>query len=88
MRIDEQAARGWTLMAPPALYALLLLAIPLCTIFAFTFWTQDFLTIVRTFTLENYREAFTDPHYRRVTLTTIVFGLGCVVGTMALLAMP
>ena len=71
MRIDEEAARGWSLTAPPALYALLLLAIPLGTIFAFTFWTQDFLTIERTWTLANYREALTDPLYRQLLIRSV-----------------
>lgn len=69
--MEQDARRGWTLIAPPALYALFLLAVPLCTIFAFTFWTQDFLTIVRTFTLENYREALGDPLYRQLILRSI-----------------
>jgi spermidine/putrescine transport system permease protein len=87
VRIDEEAARGWTLMAPPAVYAVLLLAIPLCTIFAFTFWTQDFLTIVRTFTLENYREAFTDPLYRELMVRSILIA-GAVTIVTVLTAFP
>jgi spermidine/putrescine transport system permease protein len=51
------------LVAPPFLYALLLLAAPLAAIVLFSFWTQDFLTVDRTFTLANYREALTDPLY-------------------------
>jgi spermidine/putrescine transport system permease protein len=69
-------------MSPPALYALLLLAIPLCTIFAFTFWTQDFLTIVRTFTLENYREAFTDPLYRELMIRSIIVAGAVTIATV------
>jgi spermidine/putrescine transport system permease protein len=87
VRIDEEAARGWTLMAPPAVYAVLLLAIPLCTIFAFTFWTQDFLTIVRTFTLDNYRVAFTDPLYRELMIRSVLIA-GAVTVATVLTAFP
>ena len=46
------------LLAPPFLYAILLLALPLVAIVLFSFWTQDFMDIDRTFTLNNYREVF------------------------------
>ncbi|MBM9595528.1 ABC transporter permease [Roseitranquillus sediminis] len=58
-------------MGPPALYALLMLAVPLATIFAYTFWTQDGLTIDRTLTFSNYREAFNDPLYRQLMLRSV-----------------
>lgn len=34
--------------------------------------------------LGNYLDAFADPHLRRVTLVTMVFGISCVVATMVL----
>jgi spermidine/putrescine transport system permease protein len=80
--IDDDAARGWTLMAPPAAYALLLLAVPLATIFAFTFWTQDFLTIERTFTLDNYREAVSDPLYRQLMLRSLLIAGAVTLATV------
>ena len=61
--ITKGQGRGLALVAPPFLYALLLLAAPLAAIVLFSFWTQDFLTVDRTFTLANYREALTDPLY-------------------------
>ncbi len=81
--MDRDAKRGLLLVSPTAVYVLLLLAAPLAMIFAFSFWTQDFLTLDRTFTLNNYREAFSDPIYRTllgrslwvsgiVTLVTVV----------------
>ncbi|MCV2881021.1 ABC transporter permease [Actibacterium sp. XHP0104] len=54
----SEAASGLLLVSPTALYALLLLAAPLATILAFSFWSQDYLTIDRSFTLKNYQEAF------------------------------
>ena len=61
LRRDE--TKGMVLIAPPFIYAVLLLAAPLAAIVLFSFWTQDFMTIDRSFTLSNYREAFTDPLY-------------------------
>jgi spermidine/putrescine transport system permease protein len=61
--ITKGQGRGLVLVAPPFLYALLLLAAPLAAIVLFSFWTQDFLTVDRTFTFANYREALTDPLY-------------------------
>jgi len=56
LRTDR--ARAAALIAPPFLYAVLLLALPLLAIALFSFWTQDFVTIDTTFTLDNYREIF------------------------------
>ena len=56
LRTDR--ARAAALIAPPFLYAVLLLALPLLAIVLFSFWTQDFVTIDTTFTLDNYREIF------------------------------
>ncbi len=64
--MDQDSKRGLTLVAPPLLYALALLAVPLLTILVFSFWTQEYLTIDRTPTLANYREALTDPIYRTI----------------------
>ena len=50
----SEAAQGWLLISPTALYALLLLAAPLATIFAFSFMTDGYLEVVNQFTLCNY----------------------------------
>jgi len=54
----SESGRAALLLSPPFLYAVLLLALPLLAIVLFSFWTQDFMTIDRTFTLNNYREVF------------------------------
>lgn len=82
-----QSRRGLFLVAPPALYALLLLAIPLGAIFLFSFWTQDFLTIDKTFTLDNYREAFSEPLFRVLMVRSLVIS-GAVTIVTVLLAFP
>jgi spermidine/putrescine transport system permease protein len=50
-------------ISPPFLFALLMLAGPIMVIIAHSFWTQELLTIDRTFTLANYRAALTEPIY-------------------------
>lgn len=51
------------MISPPFLYALVLMAFPLAAIFLFSFWTQDFMTVDTTFTLNNYREIVEQPIY-------------------------
>lgn len=69
--LSKDAKQGLIIVSPALGYALLLLAVPLLTIILFSFWTQDFLTINRTLTLENYAEALTDPLYRALMLRSL-----------------
>ena len=62
--LRSEAGQGWLTISPPLLYAILLLVGPMIVIIANSFWTQDYLTIDRTFTLANYRAALTEPIYR------------------------
>ncbi|MEG3662436.1 ABC transporter permease [Celeribacter halophilus] len=79
---------GVLLVSPTALYALLLLAIPLAAVVLISFWTQtgvrDFDT---TFTLANYKEALTDPLYRQLMLRSLMVS-GLVTLITVLLAFP
>lgn len=69
--LRSEGGKGLLAVSPPLVYALLLLAAPLATIVLFSFWTQSFLTIDRTFTLSNYAEALTDPLYRELMLRSL-----------------
>jgi len=62
--LSNEGRQGLTMISPPLIYAILLLAVPLLSIILFSFWTQTFLTINRDLTIENYAEALTDPLYR------------------------
>jgi spermidine/putrescine transport system permease protein len=86
-RLDRDAKRGLLLVSPTAVYVLLLLAAPLGAVLAFSFWTQDFLTIDRSFTLDNYREAFSDPIYRVLMGRSLLIS-GVVTLVTVLLAFP
>ena len=65
-RPRSQATNGYGMIAPPALYALLLLALPLATVVYLSFMTDGpgVREVIRTFTLSNYIHAWTDPIYR------------------------
>jgi spermidine/putrescine transport system permease protein len=52
-----------------------LLVVPILVVVAHSFWTQDYLTIDRTFTLENYRVALTEPIYRDLLLRSLTISV-------------
>ena len=82
LRRDE--TKGMVLIAPPFIYAVLLLAAPLAAIVLFSFWTQDFMTIDRSFALSNYREAFTDPLYMELLSRSLRISLSVTAITVVL----
>lgn len=59
-----EGAQGLFLISPTLVFALLLLAVPLIMVVALSFWTQDYLTLDRTFTTANYQTAWTEPMYQ------------------------
>ncbi|WP_311199737.1 ABC transporter permease [Jannaschia sp. M317] len=85
--MDQDNKRGLTLIAPPFLYAIALLAGPLLAVLIFSFWTQDYLTIDRTLTLANYAKAATDPIYRTILGRSLLIS-GAVTIITVLLAFP
>ncbi len=85
--LTSDAGRGITLISPTALYALLLLAVPLTAIVAYSFLTDGYLEIIREVTLENYVETWTDPLYRQVLLRSLMVS-GLVTAVTVLLAFP
>ena len=81
------ARTGLLLVAPPLVYAVGLLAAPMAMILLFSFWTQDFLTVDTTLTLDNYREAFRDPIYAELMARSIWIS-GIVTLITVVLAFP
>ena len=73
----SESAQGLRIVAPPLIYALLMLAVPLLTIVAFSFFKDGYQTIVREFTFENYRAVWADPIFRTLMLRSLlVAGMG------------
>ena len=81
--LNKDARNGLFMVSGPFVYAVALLAVPLGAIVLFSFWTQDYLTLITEPTIANYREAWEEPLYglllRRsliiaalVTLATVV----------------
>lgn len=73
--LQSEQSKGLALISPTFLYALILLVVPILVVVAHSFWTQDYLTIDRTFTLENYRIALTEPIYRDLLIRSLVISL-------------
>ncbi|MDP5307236.1 ABC transporter permease [Paracoccus spongiarum] len=85
--LDPEARQGLTLIAPPFLYALAILAAPLLTILAYSFLTDGYLEILRQVTLSNYAQVLTDPIVRTVMLRSL-FVSGMVTLVTVALAFP
>lgn len=84
---STEGGRGLLMISPPLIYALLLLAVPLGAIVLFSFWTQDFMSVDTSFTLNNYREIAEKPIYVAL-LKRSLFVAGCVTLVTVILAFP
>ena len=78
----SEEARGLAMISPTFLYALALLLLPVLIVIAYSFWTQNYLEIDRTFTLENYRQALTEPIYRDLFVRSLWISLTVSVVTV------
>lgn len=78
---------GWRLIGTPFLFGFLLLVAPLFLMIALSFWTQDYLDLDRTPTLNNYRDIFSHPVYVLLIKRSVIISL-IVTITTVLLAFP
>lgn len=83
----SETAQGLRIIAPPFIYALLLLAVPLLTILAFSFFKDGYQAVIREFTLDNYRAVWADPIFRTLMLRSLLVA-GLVTLVTVLLAFP
>lgn len=86
-RGSGEARAGWLLAAPPAIYAVLLLAAPLATVLVFSVMTGGRNIVDLPFTLDNYIKVFTQPVYRAVMLRSLVVSV-LVTAVTVMLAYP
>ncbi|XOY55960.1 MAG: ABC transporter permease [Rhodobacterales bacterium] len=84
---SSEGGRGLLLISPPFFYALLLMAFPLGAIILFSFWTQNFMDVDTTFTLNNYRQIIDQPIYGAL-LQRSLFVSAVVTAVTVLLAFP
>ncbi len=82
LRPEERA--GLALASPPFLFALVMLVVPILVVIAHSFWTQDYLTVDRTLTLDNYRVALTEPIYRDLLVRSLAISLVVSAATVVL----
>lgn len=85
--VNKEGRQGLTLISPTLLYALLMLAAPLAMVVTFSFWTQDYLDLNTTLTLNNYREAWSQPLYRVLIARSLSISL-IVTFVTVILAFP
>lgn len=83
----SEALRGYGLISPTLIVMVVTMGMPIGLCIAYSFWTQDYLTIDRTFTLANYQEAITHPLYRTLLLRSLMIS-GITTVITVLLAYP
>jgi len=80
----SEAISGLLMVSPTAIYALLLLAAPLATIFTYSFLTDGYLTVELTPTIGSYVEAWTNEVYRVVMLRSLGVAMAVTLVTVVL----
>jgi spermidine/putrescine transport system permease protein len=83
----SEAGIGYLLASPAILDILAALAVPVGLLVLYSFWTQDYVTLDTTLTLENYRTIADRPIYHAVMLRSIAIA-GLVTVLTVLLAYP
>jgi spermidine/putrescine transport system permease protein len=85
--MSGEARSGLALAAPATLYVGLLVAAPLLILGLYSLWTQTYVSVDRTPTLANYREAFSDPLVRFLLVRSVLIAAAVTLATV-LLAYP
>jgi spermidine/putrescine transport system permease protein len=85
--LRSEAASGLILISPTAVYAIVLLAVPLGAILLYSVLTDGYLEILWQPTLANYAEAWGDELYRQVMFRSL-FVSASVTAATVLLAFP
>ncbi len=75
------------LISPTLVFTLLMLAVPLIMVLALSFWTQNYLTLDRSFSLENYKTAWSEPMYQYLMARSLKISI-FVTALTVLLAYP
>ncbi|MDF2142428.1 ABC transporter permease [Paenirhodobacter sp. CAU 1674] len=83
----SEAANGYAMISPTAIYAILMLAAPLITIVAYSFFKDGYLTVIHEFTLDNYIATWSDPIFRAILLRSLIVS-GLVTLVTVVLAFP
>jgi spermidine/putrescine transport system permease protein len=83
----SEALSGYTLLSPTLLLLILIMALPIGLLVTFSFWTQNYLDIDKTFTLANYFKFFGRPVFAELLGKSILISATVTLVTV-LLAYP
>mgnify|MGYP002863116042 FL=1 len=87
LRINQSTRHGYALISPPLIYSLVMLAAPLALVVLLSLWSQNYLELDRTFRLNNYIEATTEPIYQLLLTRSLIIS-GIVTICTVILAYP
>ena len=85
--VKSESLKGYTLLSPTLLAMLVGLAMPLIVLLTLSFWIQEYLDFIRTFSLKNYLDFFQKPIYTKILFKSIRMS-GMVTIVTVLLAYP
>ncbi|MGD9918693.1 MAG: ABC transporter permease [Paenirhodobacter sp.] len=68
----SEAVNGYMMVSPTLIYAILLLAAPLVTLVAYSFFTDGYLVVIPELTTANYTQAWSDPIFRTILLRSVI----------------
>jgi len=68
----SESVSGYLMISPTLIYAVLLLAAPLATLFAYSFFKDGYLVVIPEFTTENYTQSWNDPIFRTILLRSVI----------------
>jgi len=85
--IKNESLKGYTLLSPTLLAMIIGLAMPLIVLLTLSFWIQEYLDFIRTFSLKNYLDFFQKPIYTKILFKSIRMS-GMVTIVTVLLAYP
>ena len=69
--MKSESLRGYSLLSPTLIAMLLGLAMPLLVLFTLSFWIQEYLDFIRTFSFKNYLVFFQKPIYIKILFKSI-----------------
>ena len=83
----SESFRGYTLLSPTLLVVLLGLLFPLIILFTLSFWKQEYVDLIQTFTFKNYGDFFEKKIYYLILYRSIRISAFVMIATV-LLAYP
>ena len=71
MFLKSESLRGYTLLSPTLMAMILGLVMPLAVLFTLSFWIQEYLDFIQTFSLKNYTDFFQKQIYIKILFKSI-----------------